>query len=48
MVRVVGTAALLDRDQRQMKVTAGLPCGSNEHARHGGIGPFQRAEAKLG
>ena len=41
-------AALLYRELRQVEVAAGLPGGSDEYARCGGIGPFQRFEPKLG
>ena len=48
IARVFRGAALLDGQQRQMQVAAGLWRGRDKHARDGGIGPFQRLEAELG
>src|SRR3712207_6316688 len=45
---ILGSPALLYREQGQMEVTARLLRGRGEHAGHGAIGALQGCEPKLG
>ena len=45
---VLGRAAFLQRQQRQMQIAAGLPCGLVEHRGSARIGALERGERNLG